>query len=169
MATDPLALLTSALKDRYAVDRELGRGGMATVYLARDARHDREVAIKVLKPELVDSIAAERFLQEIRIAARLSHPHILSVFDSGEIDGLLYYVMPRIEGESLRDRLTRETQLSVEDTLRITRDVADALTYAHARGVIHRDIKPENILLARNSRPPAATSMRGATSTRWRV
>ncbi len=132
----------------YRVLRTLGRGGMATVYLAHDLRHRRSVALKVLHPELAHALGADRFLREIEVAANLSHPHILPLFDSGEVEGLLYYVMPYVEGESLRDRLQRETQLPVEDALQIAREVADALAYAHGQGVIHRDIKPENILLS---------------------
>jgi len=140
--------LNAAFSGRYTVQRELGRGGMATVYLADDLKHRRQVAIKVLHPELAAVIGAERFLKEIEIAAGLTHPHILPLHDSGEADGLLYYVMPYVEGESLRDRLDRETQLSIEDTTRIASEVADALSYAHARDVVHRDIKPANILLS---------------------
>jgi eukaryotic-like serine/threonine-protein kinase len=143
-----VARLTTALAGRYAIERELGQGGMATVYLARDLRHDRKVALKVLRPELAAVIGADRFLQEIRVTAGLQHPHILPLHDSGEIDHFLYYVMPYVEGESLRDRLLRERQLSIEDALRIAAEVLAALAYAHGRGVIHRDIKPENILLA---------------------
>jgi serine/threonine protein kinase/Flp pilus assembly protein TadD len=139
--------LQTALADRYRVERELGHGGMATVYLARDRKHSRPVAIKVLHPELSVSLGSERFLREIEIAASLSHPHILTLIDSGEADSLLYYVMPYVEGESLRGRLTRERQLPLEDALQITRQVAAALGYAHARGVVHRDIKPENVML----------------------
>ena len=120
---------------------------MATVYLARDERHHRSVALKVLDPELAHALGPERFLREIEVAANLSHPHILPLHDSGEAAGLLYYVMPYVEGESLRDRLTRETQLPVDEALQLAREVADALAYAHGQGVIHRDIKPENILL----------------------
>jgi serine/threonine-protein kinase len=150
---DARAVLEAALAGRYALERELGRGGMATVYLARDLRHDRPVALKVLHPELAASLGSDRFLREIRMAARLQHPHILTVLDSGEIPmpgapPLLWFTMPFIRGESLRDRLTRETQLPVEDALRIAREAADALGYAHEEGIIHRDIKPENILLA---------------------
>jgi serine/threonine protein kinase/tetratricopeptide (TPR) repeat protein len=132
----------------YRVLRPLGRGGMATVYLAHDLRHRRSVALKVLHPELGHAVGPERFLREIDVAAKLSHPHILPLFDSGEVDGLLYYAMPYVEGESLRDRLQRETQLPVDEALQIAREVADALNYAHGQGVIHRDIKPENILLS---------------------
>jgi tetratricopeptide (TPR) repeat protein len=137
----------SALTDRYRIDRELGRGGMATVYLAHDLRHDRPVALKLLHPELAATLGPERFLQEIRTAAKLQHPHILPLFDSGEADGQLWYTMPYVEGETLRARIQREKQLPLDDALRITTQVLSALDYAHAHGVIHRDIKPENILL----------------------
>jgi len=140
--------LRSALADRYQIDRELGHGGMAVVFLAQDLKHHRQVAIKVLRPDLAQAVGAERFLREIEIAAGLTHPHILPLHDSGQANGLLYYVMPFIEGESLRDRLTREGQLSVEEALQITREVAGALSYAHTHGIVHRDIKPENILLS---------------------
>jgi serine/threonine-protein kinase len=139
--------LAAALAERYRLERELGQGGMATVYLAHDLRHDRQVAIKVLRPELAAVIGAERFLSEIRTTANLQHPHILPLFDSGVADSLLFYVMPFIEGESLRDRLTREKQLPIGDAIRIATEVAGALDYAHRHNVIHRDIKPENILL----------------------
>jgi eukaryotic-like serine/threonine-protein kinase len=139
--------LTAALADRYRIERELGQGGMATVYLAEDLKHDRKVALKVLKPELAAVIGGERFVVEIKTTAALSHPHILPLFDSGTVDGFLYYVMPYIEGETLRDKLNRETQLGIDEAVRITSEVADALDYAHRHGVIHRDIKPENILL----------------------
>jgi serine/threonine-protein kinase len=139
--------LASALQDRYRLERELGAGGMATVYLAHDLRHDRPVAIKVLHPELSAVLGAERFLSEIKTTAALQHPHILPLFDSGSAGGLLYYVMPLVEGETLRARLSREKQLPVADAVRITTEVAGALDYAHRHGVIHRDIKPENILL----------------------
>jgi serine/threonine-protein kinase len=145
--TDSVARLTSALAGRYAIERELGQGGMATVYLAHDVRHDRKVALKVLRPELSAILGGERFLAEIRTTANLQHPHILSLFDSGDADGTVFYVMPYVEGESLRDRLTRAKQLPVEEAVRIAREVADALQYAHERGIVHRDIKPENILL----------------------
>ena len=141
------ARLTTALADRYAIERELGAGGMATVYLARDLKHDRDVALKVLRPELAAVLGAERFLQEIRISARLDHPHILTLIDSGESDGFVWYVLPYVRGESLREKLTREQQLSIEEAVRIATQVASALDYAHHHGVIHRDIKPENILL----------------------
>src|SRR3954469_16022104 len=142
-----LGLLAAALADRYRVERELGRGGMATVYLAHDLRHDRPVALKVLRPELAASLGPERFLMEIRIAARLRHPHILPVHDSGETAGRLWYTMPYVEGESLRQLLSRERQLPVDRAVRIATQVLGALGYAHGHGVIHRDIKPENILL----------------------
>ncbi|HKY97747.1 MAG TPA: WD40 repeat domain-containing serine/threonine protein kinase [Gemmatimonadaceae bacterium] len=147
--SDQLARITSALSDRYRIERELGAGGMATVYLAEDLKHNRMVAVKVLKPELAVAIGADRFLAEIKTTANLQHPHILALHDSGEINGTVFYVMPYVEGESLRDRLDREKQLPVDDALRIAGEVADALQYAHERGVIHRDIKPENILLQR--------------------
>ena len=139
--------LNTALAGHYRIERHLGAGGMATVYLAQDLKHDRNVALKVLKPELAAVLGAERFVQEIKTTASLQHPHILPLFDSGTADGFLYYVMPFIEGETLRGRLNRETQLGVDEAVRIAREVADALDYAHRRGVIHRDIKPENILL----------------------
>jgi serine/threonine-protein kinase len=145
--TAALGRLTAALADRYRLERELGAGGMATVYLARDLRHDRDVAIKVLRPELAAVIGAERFLSEIRTTANLQHPHILPLHDSGDARGALYYVMPFVEGESVRDRLAREKQLPIAEAVRITSEVASALDYAHRHGVIHRDIKPENILL----------------------
>jgi serine/threonine-protein kinase len=139
--------LAAALSDRYTIERELGAGGMATVYLAEDLKHHRKVAIKVLRPELAAVIGAERFLAEIRTTANLQHPHILALIDSGDTDGILWYVMPYVEGESLRDRITHEKQLPVADALRIASEVAAALDYAHRHQVIHRDIKPENILL----------------------
>ncbi|MGH7713027.1 MAG: serine/threonine-protein kinase, partial [Gemmatimonadaceae bacterium] len=150
--------LATALADRYRIERELGRGAMATVFLAEDLKHHRRVAIKVLRHELAAILGADRFLREITITAQLDHPHILPLLDSGAVDqgtapslhreGFLYYVMPYVEGESLRDRLTREKQLPLHDALRIAVEVADALGYAHSRGIIHRDIKPENILLS---------------------
>jgi serine/threonine protein kinase/Flp pilus assembly protein TadD len=146
--TDDLrARLADSLAGRYVVDREVGRGGMATVFLARDQKHNREVALKVLHPELAASLGSERFLREIQIAARLQHPHILPLYDSGQAGSLLYYVMPFVEGESLRDRLEREKQLPVEDAVKLGRDIAAALDYAHRHGVVHRDIKPENVML----------------------
>ena len=147
--------LAAALADRYRIERELGQGGMATVYLAEDLKHDRKVAIKVLKPELAAVLGADRFLAEIKTTASLQHPNILPLFDSGTADGFLYYVMPYVEGESLRDKLDRETQLGVDEAVRITREVADALDYAHRQGVVHRDVKPENILL-HDGRPMVA-------------
>lgn len=144
---DLLQRLTAALADRYRIERTLGRGGMATVFLAEDLKHERRVAIKVLDPEVAAAIGPERFQREIATVARLTHPHILPLHDSGVADGLLFYVMPYVEGESLRDRLIREKQLPVDDALRIAREVADALSYAHAHGLVHRDIKPENVLL----------------------
>jgi serine/threonine-protein kinase len=140
--------LRVALADRYEIQREIGRGGMATVYLARDIRHDRRVALKVLRSELAASLGDERFLQEVRVTANLLHPHILPLFDSGEIDGFLYYVMPFVEGESLRERLTREHELPVSEALGLLRDVVDGLAAAHKLGVVHRDIKPENVLIS---------------------
>ena len=157
--------LAAALADRYRLERELGAGGMATVYLAEDLKHHRKVAIKVLRPELAMMLGAERFLLEIQTTANLRHPHILPLYDSGaagageaeggseagtgeaELRPYLFYVMPLVEGESLRDRLTRQKQLPIDEALTIAREVADALGYAHQRGIIHRDIKPENILL----------------------
>ena len=139
--------LSSALAERYRIERELGAGGMATVYLAEDLKHDRKVAIKVLKPELAAVLGAERFVVEIKTTASLQHPHILPLFDSGNADGFLFYVMPYIQGETIREKLNRETQFGVDEAVRIAREVADALDYAHRHGVIHRDIKPENILL----------------------
>ena len=140
--------LELALAGRYASLREVGRGGMALVFLADDLKHRRRVALKVLLPELGQALGAERFLHEIEIAAQLTHPHILPLHDSGDADGLLFYVMPYLEGESLRERLDRERQLRVDDALGIVKDVASALSYAHARGIVHRDIKPENVLFA---------------------
>ena len=145
--SDPVVRLNTALKGRYAIERELGEGGMATVYLADDIKHERKVALKVLKPELAAVVGAERFLAEIKTTANLQHPHILPLFDSGDADGFLFYVMPHVEGESLRERLDREHQLPVDDAVRIASDVAEALEYAHGHGVIHRDIKPANILI----------------------
>jgi len=147
--------LSAALADRYRILHELGQGGMATVFLAEDLKHDRQVAIKVLRPELAAVLGADRFVQEIKTTAALQHPHILPLFDSGTADSFLYYVMPYVEGETLRGKLNRETQLGVEDAVRITVAVADALDYAHRHGVIHRDIKPENILL-HDGRPMVA-------------
>ncbi|HEU5170650.1 MAG TPA: serine/threonine-protein kinase, partial [Gemmatimonadales bacterium] len=145
---DTLERLRLTLTDRYAVSKEIGRGGMAAVYIAEDLRHGRQVAIKVMRPELAASIGADRFLREIRVAAQLQHPHILPLYDSGESDGLLFYVMPFVEGESLRDKLTREQQLEIGEAVRLAAEAADALGYAHSHGVVHRDIKPENIMLS---------------------
>jgi serine/threonine-protein kinase len=145
---DVLDQLRSGLSDRYTIARELGAGGMATVYLAHDVRHDRDVALKVLLPDLAGALGAERFLTEIKLCARLQHPHILTVLDSGETGGHLWFTMPFVEGESLRDRLQREKQLAVDEAVRIAREAAEALYYAHRHGVVHRDIKPENILLS---------------------
>jgi len=147
--------LRASLADRYRLERELGQGGMATVYLAEDLKHRRKVALKVLKPELAAVLGAERFVQEITTTAQLQHPHILPLFDSGTADGFLYYVMPYVEGETLRAKLNRETQFGIDEAVRIAREVADALDYAHRHGVIHRDIKPENILL-HDGRPMVA-------------
>jgi eukaryotic-like serine/threonine-protein kinase len=141
-------LLAETLRDRYTLERELGRGGMATVYLAHDVRDRRPVALKVMHRALAGALGAERFLREIDIAASLSHPHIVPLCDSGNAGELLYYIMPYIDGESLYRRLERDRQLPLEEALRITHDVAEALGYAHSRGVLHRDMKPENILLA---------------------
>ncbi len=145
---DQLDRLKSALSDRYSVERELGSGGMATVYLAQDLKHERQVAVKVLRPELAAALGPERFHQEIKIAANLTHPHILPLHDSGAAGGFLYYVMPHIEGESLRDKLAHEGELPIGEAVRILRDVVDALSHAHKHGVVHRDIKPDNILLS---------------------
>lgn len=144
---DPLPKLRSSLADRYEIDRLIGTGGMATVYLARDVRHHRQVAIKLLNPELGAVLGPERFLTEIRVTANLQHPNLLPLFDSGEIDGQLFYVMPYVEGESLRSRLDRERQLSIKEAVHIGSAIASALDYAHRHGVVHRDLKPENILL----------------------
>src|SRR3954470_14950174 len=152
--TDVLSRLSAALATQYAIERELGRGGMATVYLAQDLKHHRRVALKVMRPELTMAVGADRFLREIQIAAQLEHPHIIAVHDSGEADGFLYYVMPYVVGESLRARLNREGQLPVEDAVAIACEVAQALAHDHAptdthpQGIVHRDIKPENILPA---------------------
>jgi serine/threonine-protein kinase len=145
--TDTFDRLKAALADRYAIERELGAGGMATVYLAEDLKHHRRVAVKVLRPELAATLGPERFVREIEIAAGLTHPHILPLHDSGEADGFLYYVMPYVEGESLRERLDRDGKLPVEDVVRLADDIAAALSYAHDHGIVHRDVKPENIML----------------------
>src|SRR5688572_15395511 len=166
--------IRAALGDRYSVERELGRGGFATVFLGRDLRHTRRVAIKVLEPGLAHGDSAERFLREIRFAATLSHPNILPLFDSGDAGGLLYYVMPYAEGESLRARLEREGSLPIDDALRIAIGVLDGLAYAHERNILHRDIKPENILLESGhaviadfgiARALAASETKGITAT----
>ncbi|HYD53884.1 MAG TPA: serine/threonine-protein kinase, partial [Gemmatimonadaceae bacterium] len=143
----PRPLSAIRLGSHYTLVREIGRGGMATVYLADDGKHRRRVAIKVLHPELTAALRAERFLEEIELTASLHHPHILPLFDSGSADGLLYSVMPLVEGESLRDRLRREGRLPIDEAVRLAREVAGALAYAHERGIVHRDVKPENILL----------------------
>ncbi len=140
--------LSTAIADRYKIERELGQGGMATVYLAHDVKHDRKVAVKVLRPDLAASLGSERFLREVRIAANLQHPHVLPLYDSGEADGFLFYVMPYVEGESLRAKLEREGELPVADAVRILKEVVDALAYAHEHGVVHRDIKPDNVMLS---------------------
>jgi serine/threonine protein kinase len=176
--------LRSAVADRYRVEREIGRGGMATVFLAQDVRHNRPVAVKVLHPQLAVSLGPDRFLREIQIAARLQHPHIVPLYDSGRAGDLLYYVMPFVDGESLRQRLEREKTLPVDEAVHITRGVAAALDYAHRQQIVHRDIKPENVMLhegeplvtdfgiakavtaaAAQSLTPSWTA--GATSTRW--
>jgi len=145
--TDLIVRLQAALESRYAIERELGHGGMATVFLARDLRLGRPVAIKVVRPDLAASLGAERFLAEIRVTANLQHPNLVPLFDSGEADGLLFYVMPFVEGESLRDRLTREGQLPIDEALQLAREIAGALAHAHKLGIVHRDVKPENVLL----------------------
>jgi serine/threonine protein kinase len=140
--------LKTALSDRYTIEREIGSGGMATVYLAHDIRHERNVAVKVLRPELAAALGPERFLREIRVAANLHHPHILPLYDSGEADGFLYYVMPYEKGQSLRDKLAKEGELPITEAVRILKEVVDALAHAHEQGVVHRDIKPDNVLLS---------------------
>ena len=145
--SDQIQGLTAILSDRYRVERKVGAGAMATVYLAEDVKYHRRVAVKVLRPELATAVGSERFLREIDIAARLRHPHILPLLDSGDAEGFFFYVMPFVEGESLREKLDREKQLAIDEAVSITREVADALSYAHARGVVHRDIKPENVML----------------------
>ncbi|MEZ4413145.1 MAG: serine/threonine-protein kinase [Gemmatimonadales bacterium] len=146
--TDTLARLTAALADKYRIEREIGAGGMATVYLAEDLRHGRQVALKVLRPELAATLGNERFFREIQVAARLQHPHILPLHDSGEAGGFLYFVMPYVDGESLRERLARVGELPVHDAVKILVEVVDALAYAHSQGVVHRDIKPDNVMIS---------------------
>lgn len=146
--TDQISRLRAALADRYTIERELGAGGMATVYLAQDLKHDRRVAVKVLRPELAAALGPDRFPREIRILARLQHPHILPLLDSGEADGFLFYTMPLVDGESLRERIDRDGALPVPEAVRVMREVADALAAAHAAGVLHRDIKPGNVMLS---------------------
>ena len=147
MPVDLLGRLQAGLGDRYKVEREVGRGAMATVFLAHDVKHERSVALKVLRPELAINLGAERFLREIKLIAQLQHPHILPLYDSGECGGLLYYVSPYVGSENLRHRMHRDMQMPVEEAIRLVREVADALAYAHQHGIVHRDIKPENILL----------------------
>src|SRR5678816_704545 len=143
----PLERIRDAFTNSYSIDRELGRGGMATVYLAQDSKHDRVVALKVLHPDLAASLGPDRFLREIKLAARLNHPHILPLHDSGESSGFLFYVMPYVEGESLRERLDRDHQLPIDESVHHARAIASALDYAHRQGIVHRDIKPENVML----------------------
>ncbi len=146
--TDTFDRLKTALADRYTIVEEVGAGGMATVYLAEDLKHHRQVAVKVLRPELAAVLGPERFLREIEIAAQLQHPHILPLHDSGEADGFLYYVMPYVKGESLRERLAQHGELPIADAVKILREVVDALAHAHEQGVVHRDIKPDNVMLS---------------------
>src|SRR4026209_1076538 len=143
----PVQRLRDSLSQSYSIDRELGKGGMATVYLAQDLKHDRVIALKVLHPDLAASLGPDRFLREIRLAARLNHPHILPLFDSGEADGFLYYVMPFIVGESLRDFHNRQGRIPIDQACAITRSIGGALDYAHRNQIVHRDIKPENIMI----------------------
>ena len=157
--------LAAALADRYHLEREIGRGGMATVYLATDVKHRRQVAVKVLRSDLSASLGSDRFLKEIQIAAQLNHPHVLMLIDSGEVDEFLFYVMPYVSGESLRGRLVRERCVRLEEAMAITRDVGDALSYAHREGVIHRDIKPENILFSEGHAIVADFGIAKAVST----
>src|SRR5438477_7149373 len=139
--------LNAALAERYHVERQIGEGGMATVYLAQDLRHNRNVALKVLKPEFAEALGAKRFLKEIEVTANLQHPHILPLYDSGNASGVLFYVMPLMRGESLRERLARDKRLSVNETVHLVRQIVGALDFAHRQGILHRDIKPENILI----------------------
>ena len=143
-----LDLLREPLADKYEIESLLGSGGMGAVYLARDIKHDRPVAIKVLHPEFAQSLGSERFLREVAVTAKLSHPHVLPLYDSGDADGFLYYVMPLIEGEDLGERIAREKQLPIKDTVHIAKEVAEAIGYAHSMGLVHRDIKPGNIMLS---------------------
>ena len=143
----PFNKLKAALAEQYELEREIGQGGMGTVYLARDRRHDRPVAIKVLRPDVAESIGSDRFLREVRLAARMTHPRIVPVYDSGEKGGYLFYVMPYLPGETLGDLLRREGELKAGPALGILTQIADALSYAHSKGVIHRDLKPDNVLL----------------------
>src|SRR2546428_6335788 len=166
--TDHSERVRASLAGRYTIEGELGGGGMATVYLARDLKHGRLVAVKVLRPELAAVLGAERFLGEIRHTAQLHHPHILTLIDSGEADSFLYYVMPYVEGESLRQRLERQGQLPLDEALRHTRAIASALDFAHGHGVIHRDIKPENIMLHEGEPMVADFGIALAASTRGR-
>ena len=145
--TSPPMSLPNMLGGQYRIERQIGAGGMAVVYAARDLKHDRAIAMKILRPDVAASVGAERFLREIRVSARLNHPNIVPLLESGETEGLLYYTMPYVEGESLRERMTREGRLSIDAAVTTTAQVGVALDYAHRRGVIHRDIKPENILL----------------------
>ena len=163
--TVPIDRLKLALAGHYGIEREIGSGGMATVFLAHDRKHDRAVALKVMHPELSAVMGSERFLREIRIVANLSHPHVLALYDSGQADEFLYYVMPLVKGESLRARLNRERTLSFEDATSIANDVADALSFAHRQGVVHRDVKPENILLTEGHALVADFGIAKAVST----
>ena len=173
--TDIETRLKAALSGRYTLDHEVGAGGMATVYLATDDKHDRKVALKVLRPELAAVLGPDRFPREIKIVAQFNHPHILSLYDSGESEGFLYYVMPFAEGESLRQRMRREGQLPIGDVVRILREVVDALAYAHERGIVHRDIKPDNVMLSGRHAvvtdfgvAKAVTTAGGEKLTAWR-
>ncbi|MEE8193723.1 MAG: serine/threonine-protein kinase, partial [Gemmatimonadales bacterium] len=147
--TEQIDRLKAALAGRYEIESQIGEGGMATVYLAHDVKHERQVALKVLRPDLAAALGPERFTREIRIAAQLQHPHVLPLHDSGEADGFLYYVMPYVRGESLRDRLTRSGELPIADAVKIIREIVDALAHAHEHGVVHRDLKPDNVMLSK--------------------